>query len=933
MRAELWRQLEELFHAAIEQRPERRQAFVINACGPDVELRRELELLLSQDEHAGCLLDPPVLVDSTDTPGARGSMVGRYFGPYQVVSLLGAGGMGEVYRAHDIRLGRDVAIKMLPPEFARDAHRLARLRREARTLASLNHPNIAAIYGLEELSDLDCLVLELVEGETLKGPLVVEQALDYSCQVAQALEAAHGKGIIHRDLKPANIKVTPEGRVKVLDFGLAKAVWRQERKQDLLRESAINVLNSHEGNVVGTSGYMSPEQVQGNPVDSRTDIWAFGCILYELLTGKSAFPGETPAERVAAELGLEPDWNALPRKTPAKVRELLKRCLQKESLQRPATIGDVRRTIQAAQRKWNRWQVIVVAGALLISVAIVAVVWQNANTHPPDRSQWVQLTKFPDPVSQPALSPDGRMLTFIRSPRTDFAVGQVYLKKLPDGEPIQLTHDNLKKTGPAFSPDGLRIAYSVVDGRFQWETWMIPVQGGQPRRWLSNAGFLTWADEGLVLFSEIRVRPLMGIVAAQEDRTGVRHVYMPSNDRGMAERPALSPDRKWILVPEIGAYGNWEQCRVVPMDGSSAGRLVGPPGAGCTFAAWSRDGNWIYLTSKSGGLYHIWRQRFPDGQPEQFTSGPTEEEGVAMAPDGRSFVTAVAIESSSLWIHDRRGERQISVLEGNAAYPKFAPDGKRLCYRIVKAVPRFGTTRDPGELWVADLESGLSERVAPGFQPLDYDISRDGRRVVMEAPDGEGKPRLWLAPLDHRAPPTQVPNVEGRKALFGPTGEIFFRRAEGSSSFLYRVRPDGTGLRKALEQAVLSPSRIPPGGNWIEIWAPLPGNQPAAVQVVRISGGPPVVIGSNTLLEWSSTGDSIWITAGPVRDGRTYAVPLPRGKVLPRIPKHGFRTEDEVASLPGAHKIDAAAAPGPTIDVYAFLRQTTQRNLYRIPIP
>ena len=151
----------------------------------------------------------------------------------------------------------------------------ARLRGEARTLASLNHPNIAAIYGLEELSDLDCLVLELVEGETLKGPLVVEQALDYSCQVAQALEAAHGKGVIHRDLKPANIKVTPEGRVKVLDFGLAKAVWRQKRKQDVLPESATNVLNSHEGNIVGTSGYMSPEQAQGNPVDSRTDIWAF----------------------------------------------------------------------------------------------------------------------------------------------------------------------------------------------------------------------------------------------------------------------------------------------------------------------------------------------------------------------------------------------------------------------------------------------------------------------------------------------------------------------------------------------------------------------------------------------------------------------------------------------------------------------------------
>jgi hypothetical protein len=341
----------------------------------------------------------------------------------------------------------------------------------------------------------------------------------------------------------------------------------------------------------------------------------------------------------------------------------------------------------------------------------------------------------------------------------------------------------------------------------------------------------------------------------------------------------------------------------------------------------------VYLTSKAGGTYHIWRQRFPDGQPQQFTSGLTEEEGVAMAPDGRSFVTAVALESSSIWVHDARGERQISLLEGNAAYPQFTPDGKKLCYRIVKAVPRFGTTRDPGEVWVADLDSGHSEPLAPGFPVLDYDISPDGRQVVLEAADAAGKPRLWLAPFDRRSPPRQIPNVEGRKPLFGSGGEIFFRHIEGASGFLYRVHPDGTGLRKALEQPVLSPSRIPPDGRWIEAWSPLPGNKPSAVQMFPLDGGSPVVIGSNTLLQWSSSGDSLWIAGGAVADGKTYIVPLPPGKILPPIPPDGFHSEQEIARLPGAHRIDATGAPGPTRDVYAFERRTVQRNLYRIPIP
>jgi Tol biopolymer transport system component len=342
----------------------------------------------------------------------------------------------------------------------------------------------------------------------------------------------------------------------------------------------------------------------------------------------------------------------------------------------------------------------------------------------------------------------------------------------------------------------------------------------------------------------------------------------------------------------------------------------------------------MYLTSNAVGDNHIWRQRLPDGQPEQITSGPTEEVGIAMAPDGRSFVTAVGLESASIWIHDATGERQISLLEGNAVSPRFTPDGKRLCYRVVKAVPRLiGSGRDPGEVWVADLNTGHSAPLAANFAALNYDISPDSRQVVLEVADAEGKLQLWLAPFDRQSPPRQIPGVEGGNAYFGPSGEILLRHREGSSAFVYRVRPDGTGLRKALEQPVITLGNVSPDGRWICVWASLPGNGPSAVQMLPLDGGSPVVIGGNTRLQWSRSGDTLWIGSGVVPNGRTYIVPLPPGKMLPRVPPGGFRSEEEIASLPGARWIEAVGAPSPSRDVYATERRTVQRNLYRIPIP
>ena len=274
-------------------------------------------------------------------------MIGKTLGHYQITSQLGKGGMGEVYRAKDQKLGRDVAIKVLPEEFAKDADRVARFQREAKLLASLNHPNIAAIHGLEESGGTNFLVLELVEGDTLAdrikaGPIPVEESLKLALQIAEALEAAHEKGVIHRDLKPANIKVTPDGKVKVLDFGLAKAFAGEQAELNLSNSPTLSNAATQQGVILGTAAYMSPEQARGKAVDKRADIWAFGCVLYEMLTGQQTWSGATVTDIIAAALAKDPDFSKLPSGLHPRIRELLSRCLQKDPAERWRDAGDIR---------------------------------------------------------------------------------------------------------------------------------------------------------------------------------------------------------------------------------------------------------------------------------------------------------------------------------------------------------------------------------------------------------------------------------------------------------------------------------------------------------------------------------------------------------------------------------------------------------------
>ena len=430
----------------------------------------------------------------------------------------------------------------------------------------------------------------------------------------------------------------------------------------------------------------------------------------------------------------------------------------------------------------------------------------------------------------------------------------------------------------------------------------------------------------------------MAVVTSDESRFGQRDVYVPPDEPDMAHRSYLSPDGKWVLLVEMDIDHLWEPCRLVPADGSSRGHKVGPQGGGCTFAAWSPDGKWMYFTSNAAGANHIWRQRFPDGKPEQITAGPTEEEGIAIAPDGRSLVTAVSLQNGSLWVHDVSGERGISI-EGNAASGSFTPDGKKLVYRVVREAPNeFQFYRDPGELMVADVKSGRSEPLVPGLGVLNLDISADGRQVVMEAEDREGRPRIWLAPLDRSSPPRQIPDVEGREPRFAPTGEIFLRHVEGnptaagSVGFMYRIYPDGSGMRKIFDQPVFEcggGSAISPDGRWVYVLAPLHGDGPSAGQIFSLDGKPPIVVGASITIRWAAGGVT-------VHDWSPWAffVPLAQGQAMPRIPAGGFHSNDEIARLPGARRIDGQqVVVGPSPDVYAFYRGTIQRNLYRIPIP
>ncbi len=382
------------------------------------------------------------------------------------------------------------------------------------------------------------------------------------------------------------------------------------------------------------------------------------------------------------------------------------------------------------------------------------------------------------------------MLTFIRGEGSFVPKGEIYVELLPSGEPVALTHDGKQKMSPVFSRDGSRIAYSTA---FPWDTWVVPVLGGEPRLMLPNASGLHWIDQDHILFSEIKSGVHMAIVTAQQSRTGERDIYVPPHERGMAHRSALSPDGKWVLIVEMDNSG-WLPCRLVPFDGSNTGHRVGPANGICTEAAWSPDGKWMYFNSDATGRFHIWRQKFSSGAPEQVTSGLDKEEGIAIAPDGRSLVTSVGTEQSEIWFHDSTGERRISS-EGFAANPILSADGKRIFYVLRKGENDTRVGFVAGELCMTDLATGQIEHLLPGIIVTGFDISPDGRHILYSIENSGQKSEIWLASTDGRFPPRRLSQSGDLFPRFGGP-DIYFMAVERKVNYLYRMKQDGSGRQK-----------------------------------------------------------------------------------------------------------------------------------------
>ncbi len=948
MTPERWRQIEELYYAARERAPGERTAFLSEACHGNDELRREIEALLAQDPTGENILSRPaanLLPDSSVTQVGPIEQVG----PYKLEGLLGQGGMGVVYRALDTKLNRPVAVKFLSDELADDAAR-RRFQREAQTASSLNHPHIITVYDAGETEGRQYLVTEFVDGGTLKDWARIKkrnwrEIVDLLVGVADGLACAHAAGILHRDIKPDNILVGNNGYAKLGDFGLAKLFEGAEG--DLTR--TLTDKQTGAGIVIGTIAYMSPEQASGKSLDQRSDIFSFGVVLSELLAGRRPFAGATDLEVLQRIIHGAPD--SLPADLPVALRLTVEKALEKDPADRYQSMRDfvidLRRlarqsgelaTAAPPKPPLKRWKLGVIVAVLLtvLAGAILGLLrWRQANQQA--QLEYTQLTNFADSAVAPSLSPDGRMLAFIRGENTFLGPGQVYVKLLPDGEPVQLTHDEALKMGPTvFSPDGSRIAYSVLTSN----SWVVPVLGGEPSRLLANAGALSWTGSATasprVMFSGMTGEGIhMGVFTSTLSRSDQRKVYLPADVNGMAHRSFLSPDHRSVLVVEMDLTG-WLPCRMVPFDGGSVGARVGPSPSQCTDAAWSPDGKWMYFAANAGNGFHIWRQRFPDGTPEQLTSGATEEQGLAFAPDGRSFVSSVGESQSTLWLHDSSGTRQITS-EGFAYLPSFSADGKRLFYLLrSRANRRFVS----GELWVEELATGRQQRLLPDFLMEHYNVSSDGTRVVFITADSAGHSPVWIAPLDGSSSPRRLSSFDSVRALFAPSGEVFFVGGETRTMFLYRIQPDGGGLRKVIAAPAAFIYDISPDGKWVAAWVG------TAVAIYPVDGGPPTVICARcatageenrgvtpSLVSWSRDGKNLFLHS--TRTRATYVLPLRPGQLLPAVPASGFQLGDAVdITMPGTRRIpDERAFMGPDSSIYAFPKLVTHRNIYRIAVP
>jgi serine/threonine-protein kinase len=803
MNSDRWRQIEELYQAAYARPASARGAFLDEVCAGDAGLRLEIESLLKQPVSADGFLErsangiAPPTVPMPFTPGMR-------LGAYGIAGLIGSGGMGEVYRARDLTLRRDVALKVLPALFANDPDRLARFRREAQVLASLNHPNIGAIYGLENADGIAALVLELVDGPTLadriaQGAIPLHEALTIARQICEALETAHEHGVIHRDLKPANIKLRPDGAVKVLDFGLAKVFAGDGSGLHLSQSPTITVGGTREGMILGTAAYMSPEQARGKVVDKRADVWAFGCVLYEMLTGRAVFAGETISDTVAAILDREPEWGALPARTRAGIGHLLRRCLDKDPKHRLRDIGDARIEIEEAlttpsvdaraaslpsvdttrSRRALPWAL--AFGAAAIAVAVL-VPWSSSPTLLPpaplrltadlgaDASLATAVGQNVTIGASVALSPDGGLFAFVAQKFSNGAP-QLYVRRLEQLQATPLAGTE-EAASPFFSPDSQWIAF-FAQGKLK----KIPVTGGAVVTLCdaANGRGGSWGEDGTIVFTPSVAES--GLFLWRVPSGGGKPEPLPKPDGEATQRwPQVLPGGKAVLYTGNTGVGGYENANLVVQPLPTGARKIVQRGG--YYGRYLPSGHLVYIHDGTLFVAPFDLTRLEvTGQPVSVLEGVASNPGTgasqfAVSDTGTIVYLSGRSTSGAVPIHLVNREGKTTPLRATPATwsnPAFAPDGRRLAMDI-----REGNQLD---VWVYELA-------------------------------GDTLSRLTLDPSDDRSPEW---TPDGRRIVFASS------RAVATTPNLYWQRTDGTGEVQRLTDSKnrQSPSSWHPSGKFL----------------------------------------------------------------------------------------------------------------------
>jgi eukaryotic-like serine/threonine-protein kinase len=826
---ERWPRVKALFQAAVERPAGERDAFLAGATGDDEALRREVESLLTSDDRGVSFLDQlpvasaSVLADPLAAPSQTHSVLapGLLVGPYKIVATLGAGGMGEVYRASDTKLNRDVALKVLPKRFALDPDRSARFAREAQLLATLNHPNIAAIYGLEESHGTQALVLELIEGPTLAdrialGPIPMEEALTIARQVAEAVEAAHEKGIIHRDLKPANIKIAPNGVVKVLDFGLAK-VWDGARQSDLSASPLLTATDLGERTVLGTPTYMSPEQARGQPLDPRTDIWSFGCVLYEMLTGRAPFAGNTTSDTLVSILEREPAATLLPADTPAGIRRLLRLCLQKDRRRRLRAAGDAALAVEDACTESgeprdvvtpsrNRERFVWVAATLVLSTVAMTLGIVYLDTRADVANMRVEITTpSTDAPTSFAISPDGRRLVFVA-----YDQGQARLWLRPfDAATAQPLAGTEGAMYPFWSPDSRALGF-FADGKLK----RIDIRGGLPQALASAPGGRggTWNPDGLIVFAPTGVGSLNSVQSSGGDVRTVTSLDRPL--QASHRFPQFLPDgRRFTFFVQgapgtqglyLGALDSPKTQRLTAADSAGAyltrgwllflrqgtlvaqrfnptyGALTGDPitvadsvgldvsNSSGAFSV-SREGVVAYRSIGTGRRQLTWFDR--TGKRLGTVGVPDENDLVApsLSPDGRRVAAHRTLQGNTdIWIFDNARATRFTFDAGRDLFPIWSPDGRYVAFDSNRSGHRYFYQKRSD---LADAEIPFLE--TPEDKVLN-DWSPDGRFILYVTPNNpKTGADIWYVPLSGDRKPipfVETPFLE-RAGQFSPDGQ------------------------------------------------------------------------------------------------------------------------------------------------------------------